>query len=71
MKNNITQSAAKPLTLEEGSETISKESTLDISSGSAMPLTGNAEGDDIVQNKNKENFIDKANKKFKRKSQTV
>jgi hypothetical protein len=47
-KLNINQSAAKPL-LEEGSETISQESTLVTTNGSAGPLTSNVEGDDIVQ----------------------
>ena len=41
------QSAAKPEEIQEGSETISKESTPQ--GGSAMPLTCNDEGDDIVQ----------------------
>ena len=41
------QSAAKPEEIQEGSETISKESTP--KGGSAMPRTCNDEGDDIVQ----------------------
>jgi hypothetical protein len=60
----IFQSAAKPLEKEESSETISQESTLDKSNGSAAPLTRNGEGDDIVQKSNKDKFIEKANKRF-------
>lgn len=59
------QSAAKPL-LEEGSETISQESTLVITNGSADPLTSNVEGDDIVQ-KRQNKFIEKAKIKFNNK----
>ncbi len=55
------QSAAKPEEIQEGSETISKESTP--KGGSAMPRTCNDEGDDIVQKKTKA-FIKKAAIKF-------
>lgn len=65
MKNtNEIQSAAKLQAIGEGSETISQESTLEISSGSATPSAGKAGGDDIVQKRNKDKFIDKAKNKF-------
>jgi hypothetical protein len=49
-KGKYSQSAAKSEEIQEGSETISKESTPQ--GGSAMPLTCNDEGDDIVQQVN-------------------
>ena len=61
---NEIQSAAKLQAIGEGSETISQESTLEISSGSATPSAGKAGGDDIVQKRNKGKFIDKAKNKF-------
>lgn len=65
MKNsNEIQSAAKPLIEEEGSETISQESTLLNNSGSATPSAGKAGGDDIVQKRNGDKFIEKAKNKF-------
>lgn len=64
MNENLFQSAAKPIEIQESSETISTESTLDVSNGSGRPLTCNDEGDDIVQNPLKENFIKKATLKF-------
>lgn len=65
MKNtNEIQSAAKLQAIGEGSETISQESTLEISSGSATPSAGKAGGDDIVQKRNKDKFIGKAKNKF-------
>ncbi len=65
--NNEIQSAAKPLIQEEGSETISQESTSEFSDGSTTPSAGKAGGDDIVQKRNKKKFIDKANEKFNNK----
>lgn len=61
---NEIQSAAKPCKYKEGSETISQESTLENSSGSATPSAGEAGGDDIVQKRNKDKFINKAKNKF-------
>lgn len=61
MTKNDFRSAAKPEKFQEGSETISKESTPQ--GGSAMPLTCNDEGDDIVQKKTQA-FIEKAICKF-------
>lgn len=61
---NVTQSAAKPLIKEEGSETISQESTSNNIDGSATPSARNGGGDDIVQKRNKDKFINKAMIKF-------
>lgn len=50
----VEESAAKPGSyFREGSETIPRGSTLlDYNNGSASPLTGNAEGEDIVHEVN-------------------
>lgn len=64
--NKVEQSAAKPQNFEEGSQTISQESTLsnNLDFGSGRPLARNGEGDDIVENKKQINFIKKSKLKF-------
>lgn len=65
--NNEIQSAAKSQDIGKSPETISQESTLETSNGSATPSASKVGGDDIVQKRNKDKFIDKANKKFNNK----
>lgn len=65
--NEVLQSAAKPQNFEESSQTIPEGSTLSnkLDFGSGCPLARNGEGDDIVESKRKNNFINKAILKFK------
>lgn len=67
--NNVKQSAAKPQNIEESSETIPQGSTLNNNniSGSADPSAHNGGGDDIVQKRNGDKFIIKANTIFNNK----